>query len=45
LARRFVNLNRFKNGRAIKRNIKQKAGLPDKNRIKRDRVKFRGKNK
>ena len=38
----FVNLNRFKDGRAIKRNSKQKADLQGSQRIRGKRGKFRG---
>jgi hypothetical protein len=41
----FVNLNRFKHGRAIKRNSKQKADLKSKKKTKGGKVKFRGYNK
>jgi hypothetical protein len=42
VAREFVNLNRFKHGRAIKRDGKQKADLQHKMRIKGKEVRFRG---
>jgi hypothetical protein len=42
VARGFVNLNRFKHGRAIKKNSKQKADLQSKKEIGGKRVKFRG---
>ena len=42
MAKGFVNLNRFKHGRAIKRNSKQKADLQSKKEIRGNRVKFRG---
>jgi hypothetical protein len=38
----FVNLNRFKHGRAIKQNSKQKADLQSKKEIRRKKVKFGG---
>ena len=42
MAKGFVNLNRFKHGRAIKRNSKQKVDLRGSKGIKGGRVKFRG---
>ena len=42
MARGFVNLNRSKHGRAIKRNSKDHADLPGKRRIRGKEVKFRG---
>jgi hypothetical protein len=42
VARGFVNLNRFKHGRAIKRDGKQKADLHSKMRIRGKEVKSRG---
>ena len=42
MAKGFVNLNRFKHGRAIKRNGKQKADLQSKRKIRGKEVKFYG---
>jgi hypothetical protein len=42
VAKGFVNLNRFKYGRAIKRNGKQKADLQSEMKIRGKGVKFRG---
>jgi len=42
VAKGFVNLNRFKHGRAIKRNSKQKADLQSKKKSEGRKVKFRG---
>jgi hypothetical protein len=42
VAKEFVNLNRFKHGRAIKRNSKQKPDLQSKKKAGGGRVKFRG---
>jgi hypothetical protein len=42
VARGFVNLNRSKHGRAIKRNSKEHADLQRKRRIRGKEVKFRG---
>jgi hypothetical protein len=42
VAKGFVNLNRFKHSRAIKRNSKQKADSQGGKAIKRKRGKFRG---
>jgi hypothetical protein len=42
MAKGFVNLNRFKYGRAIKRNDKQKADLQNKMKIRGKEVKFCG---
>jgi hypothetical protein len=42
VAKGFVNLNRFKHGRAIKRDSKQKANLQGGKGIKGGRVKSRG---
>jgi hypothetical protein len=42
VAKGFVNLNRFKHGRAIKRNSKQKADLQSKKKSEGGKVKFRG---
>ena len=40
MAKGFINLNRFKHGRAIKRNSKQKADLYDKKKVKRRALKL-----
>ncbi len=45
MAKGFVNLNRFKHGRAIKRNSKQKADLQHKKKIRGKEVGFRGENR
>jgi hypothetical protein len=42
VAKGFVNLNRFKYGRAIKRSSKQKADLQSKKKSEEGKVKFRG---
>ncbi|HUW44534.1 MAG TPA: hypothetical protein VMW50_01945 [Dehalococcoidia bacterium] len=42
MAKGFVNLNRFKYGRAIKRNSKQKADLQSKKKSEGRKIKFRG---
>jgi len=42
MAKGFVNLNRFKYGRAIKRNSKQKTDLQSKKKIRGKGIKFRG---
>ena len=42
MAKGFVNLNRFKHGRAIKQNSKQKLDLEGGKGIRGRRVKFRG---
>ncbi len=42
MAKGFVNLNRFKHGRAIKRNSKQKADLQSKKKSGGGKAKFRG---
>jgi hypothetical protein len=42
VARGFVNLNRFKHGRAMKQNSKQKADLQGSKGIKGQSVKPRG---
>ncbi|HXZ30353.1 MAG TPA: hypothetical protein VEG43_04240 [Dehalococcoidia bacterium] len=42
MAKGFVNLNRFKHGRGIKRDGKQKADLQNRTKIKGKDVRFRG---
>ena len=42
MAKGFVNLNRFKHGRTIKRNSKQKADLRGSRRMRGGNVRFRG---
>ena len=42
MAKGFINLNRFKHGRVIKRDRKQKANLQSKMKIRGKEVKFRG---
>ncbi|MFW6117977.1 MAG: hypothetical protein ACOC6R_00605 [Chloroflexota bacterium] len=42
MAKGFVNLNRFKHGRAIKRDSKQKSDLEGAKGIKGSKAKFRG---
>ena len=42
MAKGFVNLNRFKHGRTIKRDGKQKADLQSKMKIRGKEVKSRG---
>jgi len=42
MAKGFVNLNRFKHGRGIKRNSKQKLALEGGKGIRGRSVKFRG---
>jgi hypothetical protein len=42
MARGFVNLNRFKHGRAIKRDSKQRTDLQSKTKARGKKVKFRG---
>ncbi|MHC1578565.1 MAG: hypothetical protein ACXQTH_02365 [Dehalococcoidia bacterium] len=41
MAKGFINLNRFKHGRTIKRNSKQKADLERERKIRAKRGKFR----
>jgi hypothetical protein len=42
MAKGFVNLNRFKHGRAIKRNSKQKADLQGERKVRGKEGKFHG---
>jgi hypothetical protein len=42
VAKGFINLNRFKHGRAIKRNGKQKADLQSKKKIRGKGLNSRG---
>jgi hypothetical protein len=45
MAKGFVNLNRFKHGRAVKRNSKLMADLGSKKKSQGGKVKFGGKNR